>query len=153
MVERIKNKRGFTIIEIMVVIALIGILASVLVPQFGGVRDRARDTGVLTNVKMVEAYVASVIDNYPVSDAGFDDLVADITAYFSETGANALTNPYTSTNANTISVPADGGTSFAASGEAGQVCVIIDPDTLHTYINGFDAEKNELKGTQRTVTR
>ncbi len=160
MVERIKNKKGFTIIEIMVVIALIGILAAVLVPQFGSVKERARDSGVLTNAKMVEAYVASEIDNWTADDAvgataGTDDLLDEITTYFTTDG-NELANPYTGVEgANAISV--NTGSAAVTTGTPGVINVVVNADetadTLSVIITGCDADGNLIKSTQRTVTR
>lgn len=50
---RIKKKKGFTLIELIVVIAILGILAAVLIPRFSGFTDRARTTQVLTNAKQI----------------------------------------------------------------------------------------------------
>ena len=38
-----KAKKGFTIIELVIVIAVIGILAAVLIPTFSGVIDNANN--------------------------------------------------------------------------------------------------------------
>jgi prepilin-type N-terminal cleavage/methylation domain-containing protein len=38
-----KGGKGFTLIEILVVIAIIGILSSIVLGVFGGARDKARD--------------------------------------------------------------------------------------------------------------
>ena len=38
------NKKGFTIVELVVVIAVIAILAAVLIPTFSGVTARAQET-------------------------------------------------------------------------------------------------------------
>lgn len=152
MVERIKNKTGFTIIEIMVVIALIGILAVVLVPKFSGVKNRAKDAGMTANARMVEAYVASAIDEYTASTD--DDLVTAIAENFK--GDDALTNPYTGEQADE-NIDVAIGTTFSAGAKAGTVYVRVDGDTandtLEVFINGVDSDGERLGSTERTVIR
>ncbi|MGE5633288.1 MAG: type II secretion system protein [Caulobacteraceae bacterium] len=159
MLRRINNKKGFTIIEIMVVIALIGILAAVLVPKFGAVKDRAKDTGVLTNAKMAEAYVASIIndwtaDNAVGATAGTGDMIEAINTYFGEKD-NQLTNPYTGATAGAIVV--ESGSAYKTGGDPGVIYVEINADkandTLSVLINGFNGKSDEIKSTERTVTR
>jgi prepilin-type N-terminal cleavage/methylation domain-containing protein len=53
---------GFTIVELLIVIVVIGILAAITIVAYNGIQSRARDTQRLTDVsnimKMLEAYKA-----------------------------------------------------------------------------------------------
>ncbi len=40
-----RNKKGFTLVEMLIVIVIIGILAATILPKLMGAQDRARDTG------------------------------------------------------------------------------------------------------------
>lgn len=45
------NKKGFTIVELVIVIAVIGILAAVLIPTFSGVVSNAKDSARLQKAR------------------------------------------------------------------------------------------------------
>ena len=45
------NKKGFTIVELVIVIAVIGILAAVLIPTFSSVIDKANESKALQSAR------------------------------------------------------------------------------------------------------
>lgn len=47
------GQRGFTLIEIMVVVVIIGVLGAIVVPQFMGRPDQAKVTAARTDVQAV----------------------------------------------------------------------------------------------------
>lgn len=49
--KKVNNKKGFTIVELVIVIAVIAILAAVLIPTFSGVVERANETAALEKAK------------------------------------------------------------------------------------------------------
>ena len=51
--KNLKNKKGFTLIELIVVIAILGILALFLVPQFMGYSDDAKNQVAQANTRTV----------------------------------------------------------------------------------------------------
>lgn len=56
-----KAKKGFTIIELVIVIAVIGILAGVLIPTFSNVIDNANKTAAMENAR--NAYTNYLVGN------------------------------------------------------------------------------------------
>lgn len=52
------KKRGFTLIEMLIVIVIIGILASALIPRIGSARDKAYDVAREANVRSLAVAMA-----------------------------------------------------------------------------------------------
>ena len=59
-----KNQKGFTLIELIVVIAILGILAAIAIPRLAGFTDRANSSAVVAEAKTIlTAYSTLVADN------------------------------------------------------------------------------------------
>lgn len=74
-----RDQGGFTLIEIMVVILIIGLLALMVVPRLRGVADRAKRTKAQADIQeLKQALDRYYLDNgsYPTTDQGLQALVA-----------------------------------------------------------------------------
>ena len=77
---RIAKKKGFTLLEIMVVIVILGVLASMIVPNLMGNKDKADRQKVVSDVIALEnALDMYKLDNgsYPSTDQGLEALVSE----------------------------------------------------------------------------
>ena len=64
--KRIKSKKGFTLIELMVVIVIIGILVAIALPNFIAAQDRAKLSSVKANMHTVQ----TMLETYAVDWGG-----------------------------------------------------------------------------------
>ena len=73
-----KKQQGFTLLEVMVVIVILGILASMVVPNLMGSQERANMQKAVSDVTALETSLSLYkMDNYdyPTTEQGLDALV------------------------------------------------------------------------------
>src|SRR6202012_2103576 len=70
MISLSKRKEGFTIVELLIVIVVIGILAGLVITTYNGIQQKARNTERQTDLKtfpsQLEAYYA-INGHYPTT--------------------------------------------------------------------------------------
>jgi len=59
-----RKQSGFTLIELLVVIAIIAILAAILFPVFAQVREKARQTACLSNMRQIGTAILAYTQDY-----------------------------------------------------------------------------------------
>ena len=96
------NKKGFTIVELVIVIAVIAIVAGVLIPTFTSVSNRAKESAALQKART--AYTAITVydidaeqDNEADNEVGENYVIKADDYYFVVTDGELSTTPATAT--------------------------------------------------------
>ena len=101
MFDRVNNKKGFTLIEIVIVIVIIAILAALLVPQLTRWIDKAKVARLKSEADTVRnavaAYItheieASKFDNATITDQNITDYIPDFWNGASKDAGTTLQN-------------------------------------------------------------
>lgn len=92
MTNKIKQQ-GFTIVELLIVIVVIGILAALVITTFTGIQRKARDTERQTDIKALH----SQLEAYYAQNGYYPALAEVNTTTLAGLDADALTAPNSST--------------------------------------------------------
>jgi general secretion pathway protein G len=77
-VKYLVNRKGFTLIEMLLVLVILGTLAAIVIPKFAGRSEQARITATETQISNFEtALDAFEVDNgfYPKGNEGLNELM------------------------------------------------------------------------------
>ena len=132
------NRKGFTLVELMIVVAIIGILAAIAIPNFVDMQYRAKRAELPSNVDGIKTAELAY-------EASFDAFVAQPT-FMPNSSPNKQQRPWNGGDFDTLGWAPDGdvrgsymvetyGTDFAVFGESD-----VDGDGIKAE---YDASKNQ----------
>ena len=58
-----KNQKGFTLVELMVVVVIIGILVAIAIPVYNSVQKKAKDTADEANIRVIKGAIQMYLAN------------------------------------------------------------------------------------------
>jgi len=109
--KRLSNRKGFTLVELLVVISIIGILSAIAVPKFSSATNSAKKAKIQADLRTIDSAISITIAEGNTPTAGLVSADANVSAKL----AAVPTPPadYTATGytaATTYSIAKDGTT-------------------------------------------
>lgn len=108
-ITSIKSKKsGFTLVEIMIVVAIIALLATIAVPSFLRARKRAQATKVLNSARILDsardqwAIEANKADDVDADWAFIKPFVKESTLLYKKEGKDIFGNPFVNQDGNLV---------------------------------------------------
>ena len=149
-----KNQKGFTLVELVVVIAIIGILAGIAVPRFLDATASARGAKIVADMRTIQSaemiYYAKNA-KYPTDKDDFADLVQGnwpgvptgkfIIAQVLKQGGGTTEGTATANSAYTYTGGADGGSGKIALTNVGTISGVTGTEYTLTILLGGDQQK------------
>jgi len=133
-INKIKSK-GFTIVELLVVIVVIGILAAITIVSYNGITTRARSTQIVTLANMVSDKAEAFAADAKVS--GANPLVAG-QGYYPSTASAFMALPKTAVGGLGGAVTLNGATAAgtASAGSTTAYATVVTAFGVPTATNG-----------------
>jgi len=125
----LRNQKGFTLIEIIAVLVILGILSAVAVPKYMDLQEEARNKSAQAAVAEVKARLSNAYGQYLLKNNG--SAPANIPAICASL-ADANTLPLTAIGA--VNVGADYTVTLAANGTI--TVSVVQTKTLATAVTG-----------------
>ncbi len=72
---KIKSKKGFTLVEIMIVVVIIGLLAAMAIPAFNKVRQQSREKAITNNLRQLVSAAQQYMLENGVTSVSYSSLV------------------------------------------------------------------------------
>lgn len=146
----LKNKKGFTIVELLIVIVVIGILATLVIVTFTGIQQKGRNSQRQTDINAIQSQVEAFFAQH-----GFYPTLADlqdatfVSTYLKGLPADALKDPKGPTVNITGTSDADQ-YSYVASGPTGGT--VTCSNTTATTITANEPVENGCDAFIATAT-